>query len=95
MAKSSTEPTRSTRPRRPREHRIELDATDRRLLALLQEDSRIPNAELAEQVGLSPSPTLARVRKLERQGVITIGGDRLHEYRHDHRANRREAGSVG
>jgi len=50
---------------------VTLDATDRRLLALLQEDSRISNADLAARIGLSPSPTLARVRKLERAGVVT------------------------
>ena len=34
---------------------MDLDDRDRRLLALLQEDCRIPNAELAEKVGMSPS----------------------------------------
>ena len=48
----------------------ELDATDLNILRLLQEDGRTPNAELARQVGLTPTPTLERVRRLEREGVI-------------------------
>jgi len=46
------------------------DKTDRRILAMLQGDARISNAELAEQVNLSPTPCLRRVRRLEEQGVI-------------------------
>ena len=44
----------------------ELDRTDWRLLGLLQQDARVTNVELAETVGLSPSPCLNRVRALER-----------------------------
>ncbi|HZU15311.1 MAG TPA: Lrp/AsnC family transcriptional regulator [Candidatus Dormibacteraeota bacterium] len=47
-----------------------LDDVDRRLLALLAEDARRSYAELAERVGLSPPSVHARVRKLERRGVI-------------------------
>jgi Lrp/AsnC family transcriptional regulator, leucine-responsive regulatory protein len=47
-----------------------LDATDRKILAQLQADGRISLAELAEKVGLSPSPCLRRVRMLEKDGVI-------------------------
>ena len=47
-----------------------LDAIDRRILGLLQEDGRKSIADLAEQVGLSPSPCLRRVRMLEQSGVI-------------------------
>ncbi len=47
-----------------------LDAIDRRVLAALQDNARIPNVELAEAVGLSPSPCLRRVRALEESGVI-------------------------
>lgn len=47
-----------------------LDAIDRRILALLQEDARLSNVELAEKVGLSPSPCLRRVRDLQDSGVI-------------------------
>ncbi|MEZ5374981.1 MAG: Lrp/AsnC family transcriptional regulator [Acidimicrobiales bacterium] len=47
-----------------------LDATDRAILAILQDDARITNNELAEAVHLSPSACLRRVRRLEEQGVI-------------------------
>ena len=47
-----------------------LDAIDRKILAALQENARLPNVQLAEAVGLSPSPCLRRVRELEEQGVI-------------------------
>ena len=47
-----------------------LDAIDRKILGVLQQDGRKSIAELAEQVGLSPSPCLRRVRMLERSGVI-------------------------
>ena len=47
-----------------------LDAVDRKILALLQADGRMSLAELAEKVGLSPSPCLRRVRMLE-DGVIS------------------------
>ena len=49
---------------------MELDATDRRILAILQEDARISNAELARRVKLTATPTLERVKRLEREGVI-------------------------
>ena len=48
-----------------------MDATDRKLLDILQRDGRISNASLAEQLHLSPSPCLRRLRGLERDGVIT------------------------
>jgi Lrp/AsnC family leucine-responsive transcriptional regulator len=47
-----------------------LDAIDRKILALLQQDGRMSVAELAEKVGLSASPCLRRVRMLEQAGVI-------------------------
>lgn len=50
--------------------RIKLDATDRRILELLQTDSNITNAQLSQEIGLSPAPTLERVKKLENAGVI-------------------------
>lgn len=50
---------------------MKLDAIDRRILAALQRDGRLSNVELAEAVGLSPSPCLRRVRQLETAGVIT------------------------
>ncbi len=47
-----------------------LDDTDRAILRLLQENARIPNAEIARRVGLAPSAIFQRVRKLEESGVI-------------------------
>jgi Lrp/AsnC family leucine-responsive transcriptional regulator len=47
-----------------------LDALDRRILRLLQANGRATYDELAEQVGLSPSATLRRVKRLEDSGVI-------------------------
>jgi Lrp/AsnC family leucine-responsive transcriptional regulator len=49
---------------------IELDAVDRRILAILQENGRLSNQEIAERVNLSPSPCLRRIRRLEESGVI-------------------------
>lgn len=50
--------------------RIELDPIDLRILRALQRDARIANVDLAEEVGLSASPCLRRVRRLEEAGVI-------------------------
>jgi Lrp/AsnC family transcriptional regulator, leucine-responsive regulatory protein len=47
-----------------------MDDVDRSILAVLEERGRISNAELAARVGLSPSPCLRRVRRLEQTGVI-------------------------
>jgi Lrp/AsnC family transcriptional regulator, leucine-responsive regulatory protein len=47
-----------------------LDAIDRRIVAELQGDGRLSNVELADRVGLSPSPCLRRVKRLEREGYI-------------------------
>ncbi|HVO15376.1 MAG TPA: Lrp/AsnC family transcriptional regulator [Alphaproteobacteria bacterium] len=47
-----------------------IDRTDCKILDLLQEDARLANVELAQKVGLSPSPCLRRVRLLEEGGVI-------------------------
>ena len=49
---------------------IDLDAIDLRILAALQGNGRLTNQELADTVGLSPSPCLRRVRRLERAGFI-------------------------
>ncbi|MBE0511379.1 MAG: Lrp/AsnC family transcriptional regulator [Gammaproteobacteria bacterium] len=49
---------------------MELDRYDKHILALLQQDGRISNQDLAEQIGLSPSPCLRRVRALEESGLI-------------------------
>jgi Lrp/AsnC family leucine-responsive transcriptional regulator len=48
-----------------------MDALDARILSVLQEHGRITNAELAERVRLSASPCLRRLRRLEKDRVIT------------------------
>jgi Lrp/AsnC family transcriptional regulator, leucine-responsive regulatory protein len=50
--------------------KFDLDAIDRRIVAALQEDGRLTNAHLAQRVGLSPSPCLRRVNRLEQEGYI-------------------------
>jgi Lrp/AsnC family leucine-responsive transcriptional regulator len=47
-----------------------LDGIDRRMLAALQADGRLTNVELADRVGLSPSPCLRRLKRLEQAEVI-------------------------
>ena len=49
---------------------MQLDATDLRILAVLQQDSSLTNVELARRVHLSPSPCLTRVKAMESAGVI-------------------------
>ncbi len=49
---------------------MEIDETDRRILAELQADASLSNVELARRVHLSPSPCLTRVRALEAAGLI-------------------------
>lgn len=48
-----------------------MDTIDQAIICHLQQDGRIPNNELADRVGLSPSPCLRRVKQLEKDGVIT------------------------
>jgi Lrp/AsnC family leucine-responsive transcriptional regulator len=48
-----------------------LDITDLRILRALQQDAKLSNVELAAKINLSPSPTLARVKRLESEGVIS------------------------
>jgi len=50
---------------------MELDRIDRQILEVLQQDGRINNQDLADRVGLSPSPCLRRVRALEESGLIS------------------------
>ena len=49
---------------------MDLDRIDRHILSLMQHDGRISNLELAERVGLSPTPCSRRVKRLEESGVI-------------------------
>ena len=50
---------------------VSLDKIDRQILALLRENARMSNLELAESVNLSPTPCARRVKQLEDAGVIT------------------------
>lgn len=54
----------------PRRGRVKFDAIDLAILNQLQADSKITNAMLAQQVGISPPSTLERVKKLEQSGII-------------------------
>jgi len=47
-----------------------IDDIDYQILQILQEKSRIPNAEVSRQVGMAPSAVLERIRKLEDRGII-------------------------
>lgn len=47
-----------------------LDKVDRKILEILQKNAKITNAQLSKEIGLSPAPTLERVKKLETSGVI-------------------------
>lgn len=47
-----------------------LDAIDRRILSLLQNNARIANAELARELDMAPSAVLERTRKLEQRGIV-------------------------
>ena len=50
---------------------MKLDRYDQQILEILQVDGRINNQDLADRIGLSPSPCLRRVRGLEESGLIT------------------------
>ncbi len=50
---------------------MEIDRFDRNILQVLQEEGRISNQDLADRIGLSPSPCLRRVRALEESGIVT------------------------
>lgn len=47
-----------------------MDKIDLKILKLLQENSKITNLDLSKKIGLSPAPTLERVKKLEQSGII-------------------------
>jgi Lrp/AsnC family leucine-responsive transcriptional regulator len=49
---------------------FQLDLTDLKILQALQQDAGLSNVALAERIALSPSPTLARVKRLEQAGII-------------------------
>lgn len=50
--------------------KVKIDKTDRKVMKILQENSKLTNLELSKKIGLSPAPTLERVKKLERGGVL-------------------------
>ena len=54
-----------------------LDEIDLRILEILEADGRLSNVELADKVGLSPSPCLRRVRRLEADGIIEGYGAKI------------------
>ena len=49
---------------------LKLDEIDRRILTILQKNAKITNAQLSQDIGLSPAPTLERVKKLEQSGLV-------------------------
>jgi len=49
---------------------MEIDETDRAILSALQLNARMSNTEIARQVGLGPSATVQRIRKLEESGIV-------------------------
>ncbi|WP_159999537.1 Lrp/AsnC ligand binding domain-containing protein [Roseomonas sp. 18066] len=55
----------------------DIDRIDRSILDILQRDGRITNQELAERIGLSPTATSERMRRLLREGFVTGFGARL------------------
>lgn len=59
----------------------DIDRTDRRILKLLQADGRISAVELADKVGLSPTSTSERMKRLQRDGYIAGFGARLDPHR--------------
>ncbi|HEX6940581.1 MAG TPA: Lrp/AsnC family transcriptional regulator [Longimicrobiales bacterium] len=54
-----------------------IDAVDRRILTILQQNARTPNAEIARQLGMAASAIHERIRKLEERGVVTGYAARL------------------
>jgi Lrp/AsnC family transcriptional regulator, leucine-responsive regulatory protein len=49
---------------------LKMDYIDRKILTILQASAKITNAQLSKEIGLSPAPTLERVKKLENAGVL-------------------------
>ena len=49
---------------------LKLEQIDRKVLEILQSNAKITNAQLSKEIGLSPAPTLERVKKLEHAGII-------------------------
>lgn len=49
---------------------VKLDSVDKKIISLLQDNGRMANNEIAKRVGLTTTPTLERIKRLEREGVI-------------------------
>ncbi|MBO1076279.1 Lrp/AsnC ligand binding domain-containing protein [Roseomonas marmotae] len=58
-----------------------IDQLDRMILAILQREGRITNLELADRIGLSPTATSERMRRLLKEGLVTGFGARLDPHR--------------
>ena len=58
-----------------------MDGIDLKILKILQKKARIPNVEVARQIGMAPSAVLERIRKLEKQGIIDGYEVRLNPFR--------------
>lgn len=48
-----------------------IDELDRQILQILQEDARIPNSDIAKKIGIVPSATAERIKKLVQRGIIS------------------------
>jgi Lrp/AsnC family transcriptional regulator, leucine-responsive regulatory protein len=59
----------------------DIDRIDRKILKYLQDDGRIATVDLAEKVGLSPTSTSERMKRLQREGYIAGYGARLDPHR--------------
>jgi Lrp/AsnC family leucine-responsive transcriptional regulator len=59
----------------------DIDHTDRRILSILQSDGRIAAVELAERIGLSPTSTGERLKRLQKEGYIAGFGARIDPHR--------------
>jgi DNA-binding Lrp family transcriptional regulator len=70
MPSNNQRPVPAVRARPVRPRPADLDDVDRRLLELLAENARTPNARLAELAGIAPSTCVARIRSLVDRGVI-------------------------
>ena len=57
--------------------KMNLDVLDLKILRTLQAEGRLSNVELADRIGLSPSPCLRRVKRLEAEGIIEGYGARI------------------
>ena len=59
--------------------RHELDETDKKLLAVLMDDARLPVATLAKRIGIARTTAIARINNLEKRGIIAGYGVRLNQ----------------